>query len=398
MNSAKDPFWWGIAGLILLVIGLVTVFKTREMESVPVSAYEELKREPAAGRADEIPPDVKKGVEAVPPNETEQIAQIVELTRKLLQQRYPSSMARRNVHPKDHGCVRGDFTVNQDIPEKYRKGVFAAPGRTFHAWIRFSNATPRVEPDVDGKGLASSRGMAIKLMGVDGRTLFDEPGAKTQDFLMINQPVFTFANVADYLELTRIQLASGRDDVSGFFANPSPQKLRTLDIIKGIRTTPLGNPLEAQYFTAAPFMLGEHTVVKFSARPRASTRTPIPPNPSPDYLREAMKRSLSPESGQPAEFDFLLQDRADSNLPIEDATALWPEETAPFVPVATIHIDVQAFDHPLIATECEHMVFTPWHGLTEHQPLGGINRLRRAVYIASSRYRLEPREPSGYPH
>jgi hypothetical protein len=48
-------------------------------------------------------------------------------------------------------------------------------------------------------------------------------------------------------------------------------------------------------------------------------------------------------------------------------------------------------------TECEHLVFTPWHGLVEFQPLGGINRLRLGVYTASSQYRAQAREPSGFP-
>ena len=29
------------------------------------------------------------------------------------------------------------------------------------------------------------------------------------------------------------------------------------------------------------------------------------------------------------------------------------------------------------------MAFSPWNGLAEHGPMGGINRLRKAVYLAS---------------
>lgn len=36
---------------------------------------------------------------------------------------------------------------------------------------------------------------------------------------------------------------------------------------------------------------------------------------------------------------------------------------------------------------CEEMAFTPWHALTAHQPLGGINRLRRQVYLGSAIHR-----------
>jgi hypothetical protein len=92
-----------------------------------------------------------------------------------------------------------------------------------------------------------------------------------------------------------------------------------------------------------------------------------------------------------------VQLRTNDSLPIEDATAEWPEATAPFQNVATIVIEPQNFDNPLQVTECEHFAFTPWHGLTVHQPLGGINRLRLSVYTASSQFRAQPKEPTGFP-
>jgi hypothetical protein len=55
--------------------------------------------------------------------------------------------ARRAVHPKAHGCVKADFTVNADIPRKYRVGLFATPGKRYKAWVRYSNATAIIRPD-----------------------------------------------------------------------------------------------------------------------------------------------------------------------------------------------------------------------------------------------------------
>jgi len=39
---------------------------------------------------------------------------------------------------------------------------------------------------------------------------------------------------------------------------------------------------------------------------------------------------------------------------------------------------------------CENLTYTPWHALPEHRPLGGINRVRRAVYesLAELRHTL----------
>lgn len=337
--------------------------------------------------------------ETIPPDEASQIQEITDLTLKLLQQRYPDSMARRGVHPKDHGCVQASFVVNNDIPAQYKVGVFAEAGKIYQAWVRFSNATATIDNDVsiaNDKPVASSRGIAIKLIGVNGDMLEESSEAKTQDFLMINLPMFAFADVAEYLELTRIQLEH-HDDIKPFFAPPlTPAKLKTLGILQRIQQTQLGNPLETQYFSASPFLFGKHTVAKFSVKPRNPDNTPLPENPSPNYLREALKKSLDVTTGKTAIFDFMVQLRTKDSLPIEDASAEWAESDAPFQTVATMTIAPQDFDNPLRITECEHMVFTPWHGLVEHQPLGGINRLRRTVYLTSAKYRLHSKEPSGF--
>jgi hypothetical protein len=46
----------------------------------------------------------------------------------------------------------------------------------------------------------------------------------------------------------------------------------------------------------------------------------------------------------------------------------------------------------------ERMSFSAWHALTAHRPLGGIMRVRQAVYAAATRFRIDynhrtPAEP-----
>ena len=36
--------------------------------------------------------------------------------------------------------MRAEFAVNDDLDESLRVGLFATPGKTFKAWIRYSNA------------------------------------------------------------------------------------------------------------------------------------------------------------------------------------------------------------------------------------------------------------------
>jgi hypothetical protein len=91
------------------------------------------------------------------------------------------------------------------------------------------------------------------------------------------------------------------------------------------------------------------------------------------------------------QFDFMVQVRgADTDLGVENASSVWNEADYPFVSVAKITIyapqpDVDNAEH---MAHCEKLAFNPWHSLAAHQPIGSINRLRKAVYPASAEHRL----------
>jgi hypothetical protein len=361
-------------------------------------------------------------LEVIPPTETGQIENIVRSTIEQLTKRYPGEdVTRRNVHPKDHGCVTAKFRVSDTLPEELRVGVFAKPGREYQAWIRFSNADPIIQAD-SPKGVHGSRGMAIKLLGVTGTPLIEKVGPKTQDFLMINQPIFAFSNVEDYEVLSRVLAEDGKPD--RFFAerikrdkdkNPimtdpaTFRAVRTGGIVSRIRSLsvdgnkgafqpPPASPVENKYYSAAPYLFGPGKAMKFSAWPVADPSGDAPKVADDDYLRKALHERLTAKGAKDVVFTFGVQVRSKAALAgkleteIEDACVLWDEE---FVPVATITIPPQDFDTQERKTWCEErLIFTPWHGLVEHQPLGGINRLKLAVYEASSTFRHIPKEPS----
>lgn len=342
-----------------------------------------------------------------PTAEQTQIEEVANLTVELLETRYPEpTPVLRGVHPKSHGCVSAKFTVLPDLPQQYQVGLFAKPGREFMAWIRYSNASVRVGPDTDAAGKHGSRGMAIKVMGAGNETLLEDRGQVNQDFLMINQPSFAFANLQDYLKLTRI-IADNADDPSGFFAplaffqqNGKPPPDMSIEEfqrvaasfaeVQKLQAVPVANPLEVQYFSAAPFLFGADKVMKFSARPKGPLKPQVvPANPPEDYLRAALKQTI--DAGQDIELDFMLQVRGadEPNLGIENASTVWDEATFPFVPVATISIKAPQpiLESPKGIELCERSVFSPWHALPEHQPVGSINRLRKEVYLASKDHR-----------
>lgn len=354
-------------------------------------------------------------VEKIPDGEAAQIENIVQLTAQRMRMQYTGERSvLRGVHPKDHGCVTAKFEVSETLPGKYTVGVFQ-PGATYDAFIRFSNADVAVRDDSaldeSGKRTHGSRGMAIKLMGVKGKSLLPLHGALTQDFVMINQPAFAFANVEDYELLSQVLVdhfgkpnAASNFFTSRFTTGTTEQKLRaqrSLQIVQRIQANeligdtgaffkPPASAADNPYFSAAPFLFGDDRVMKFRASPVA--RSLDPPNvDDPNYLRTALIKRLKKES---IEFDFGIQvrepDQLDLESDIENASTEWADT---YVSVARITIPMQEFDSPQQRLKCEELFFTPWHGVTEHRALGGINRLRRAVYLESGKHRNLPKEP-----
>ena len=89
-----------------------------------------------------------------------------------------------------------------------------------------------------------------------------------------------------------------------------------------------------------------------------------------------------------ASFELRVQLQTDPvKMPIEDAMAEWSEHDSPYLRVATIRIPSQQFSDAEQSQACEAMRFDPWHALSAHRPLGGMNRARRAIYTAMADFR-----------
>lgn len=342
------------------------------------------------------------GVEDVPEGEAEQIQEVAVLMRQLLDKRYGAAPpCLRGVHPKAHGCAHATLTVDDDLPDDLRVGLFADAGASYAAVVRFSNAAVLGGPDctdVTIKGVTTrqhgSRGMAVKVLGVPGDGFAsDEP--HTQDLLMVNFPVFPFANVEDYLALTRLQPEFETDNLqlfSKFAAALMPQpggkeRVRRAQEISGaIQNSAMIDPVSTQYFGAAPFMFGPDRIMRFSARPLApAADAPLPATLDADYLRTALAQRLRASA---VSFELAIQVREPSpEATVEDVTREWSDVA--FQPVARIDIAQQDIGDPALVQECEALFFTPWHSLVDHRPVGGINRMRLAVYRASVDRRRE---------
>ncbi|MGV0025592.1 catalase family protein [Phormidesmis priestleyi] len=287
----------------------------------------------------------------------------------------------RGQHPKGHGVVWAEFTVEPNLPEDLKVGVFKEPGKTFPAWVRFSNAASKDDTK------SGSHGMAIKLMEVEGeKVLESEKNEKTQDFILIDHPVFFIRNAQDFASFfSALADSSGKPPLKFFVpeANPLKWHTRELQILLAMKQKKITSPLATEYWSTTPYRLGS-MAIKFSAKP-AVIQTDKSVEKTENYLHEAMVDQLK---SQDAVFDFLVQRQTDSvKMPIEDATVIWSEKDSPFQKVATIRIPRQVFDSSEQTAFGENLSFTPWHSLPEHAPLGSLNQVRKVTYQSLSEQR-----------
>lgn len=312
--------------------------------------------------------------ESVPPGEAACIQNLaVRLKAKIIRDNSGGIM-RRDAHPKMHGVVKAEFTVEAGLPDALRVGLFAEP-KTYSAWIRFSNQSGTVNPDID----RDLRGMAMKLMCVPGEKLLQhDKHAQTQDFILISAKVFVTRDVEEFDAMIRALTGSLWAKISFFVAHWRV----TLNLVKSMKRC--ANPLQIRYFSTTPYLLGQNAV-KYCATPRVNNSDAIPDTPDDNYLRGAMARQLAQRD---AVFDFAVQLQIDADeMPIENPAKEWDETLSPFRKVATIRILRQEFDSDLQREFGENLSFSPWHSLPEHRPLGGINRARKVVYELISQFR-----------
>ena len=231
--------------------------------------------------------------------------------------------------------------------------------------------------------------MAIKLLDVDGAPAIPGTDQCCQDFLTVNLPVFPFATPAEYVKFFDIRTMPVVGDLlaGAWFALFHPGHLTS--VVELVSET-VASPL-VRYWSGSPYWLGPAGTtgghaVKYSLVPRFDgTAPPDDSSRRPDdYLSQALERYLRT---QEAVFEFRVQPQTDPvAMPVEDTSVEWDEAVSKPIPVATLTIGVQDVASPAgraLAEECEAMAFSPWNGLAEHRPMGGINRLRKAVYLAS---------------
>ncbi|MGJ8691298.1 MAG: catalase family protein [Thalassotalea sp.] len=339
-----------------------------------------------------------------PPEEKTYIANIissavgmVDLAHQAAVKEQPKTPYHRDVHAKAHGCLKATFSVPENLDENLRYGVFKQAG-DFQAWVRYSSGDTRFQAD----SKRDARGMAIKLMNIDQPTLLTDPqDTGSQDFVMINNDVFFIPSVKEYMEFMQYQAIGSK---FGYFFNNFNWNIFTWHFRQlylggsTLKSAPK-SLLKEQYHSLSAYRLGPTQFMKYSAKACNSNKEVEVDRDKANFLRTELEKNLSSNS---ACFDFMVQlQNPSKNMPVEDTTIKWQEDDSPFIKVATLTIAPQQFNSDAQNNFCENLSFTPWHGTKDIEPVGGINRLRKAVYDGISRYRhgkngIAKQEPKGW--
>jgi hypothetical protein len=323
------------------------------------------------------------------PDEEELIQQIIDELKAFTRENWLPGSAQRFGNTKTFGVLRAEFTVIPELPDNLARGLFAEP-KTYPAWVRFSGPGPYAPPDLEDFGQCS---VGIKVMGVPGQKLLDDE-QQTQDLILVSPASFVTPNIQENAKMQTWVRAK-----APLIYAIKPGDTHLLHLFMQLLYSPMqANPLEIQYYSNVPFLLGEDQAVQYSLKPTQPATTRIPIRPTENYLRDAMVRTLQRTDWT---MDLMVQVQTDAHrMPVEDATVKWPESLSPYVAVARLRLPRQHFDSDEQLRFADVLRYNPWHSRREHKPLGNSNRARRRMYAELAELRQQMNsvthvEPSG---
>ena len=302
--------------------------------------------------------------------------------------------AYRPVHAKSHGVLKAELEVLPDLPSEFAQGVFSKPG-TLEVLMRLSTNPG----DLLADNVSSPRGLALRVLGAEGEMLPPNDGCVSQDFVCVNSDIFGVPGPKEFLGQLKgldktLEVSEGVKHVVSATARVANEALRAVHVHVGALDQighPATNPLGETYTTVTPVRYGSY-VAKIAFEP-SGERTKLVKdqhidlgkgyNPLRDCIREFFAQG-------PAVWDVKVQLALadDEKFPIEKADVRWPVEESPWVTVGRLTAPEQESYSDARQTYVDERInFSPWHGITEHQPLGGVMRARKLAYAEAQKYR-----------
>lgn len=329
---------------------------------------------------------------AVDEQETIHALQVVfaDMARKVAE---AEGHASRAVHAKGHALVRGRLTVLENLPPQLAQGLFARAGN-YDVLLRWSSPPAEQLPDK----VSTPRAVALKVLDVPGERLDTAKEGRSQDFLMVNAPVFSAPDPQAFLKNVKLLAATtnrsetGKGVISAVLRG-AEAALEAVGgesgALKSMGGEPQRHPLGETYFSQTPYLYGPY-MAKLSLAPVAPALTALDGAAIPsetDAQRQAIAAHLEHGGG---EWELRVQLNVDvDRMPIEDAAAEWPQELSPYVAVARLRVEPQtSWDAGSQARE-DAIAYDQWNCLAAHRPLGAVNRARREVMAVSRAFRSE---------
>jgi hypothetical protein len=337
-------------------------------------------------------------VEQIAENEAETARELRDTMQKIREKTFADGgHALRSVHAKSHGILEGVLEVYDDLHPVVAQGLFARPGR-YPVVMRLST----IPGDLLDDSVSTPRGLAIKVIGVEGERLPESEDEVTQNFVLVNGPAFAAPNAKAFLSNLKL-LASTTDHIEGVKKVMSAAMRGLNSMVQA--TTGHPNPTLANlggqpathilgetFYSAVPLRWGDY-IAKVSVAPIspelvALEKAHVKLGGSPDVLRQSVLDFFAEHGGQ---WEVRVQMATDlEHTPIENAAKVWDEERSPYIPVGRIAAPRQtAWSEARSRRVDDGMYFSVWHGLLAHQPLGSIMRVRQQAYEQSARFRAE---------
>jgi hypothetical protein len=293
------------------------------------------------------------------------------------------------VHAHSHGLISAEMEIYDNLPAHLAQGMFATP-KKLPLVMRFFT----VPGDILNDKLCTPRSLALKILGVDGERLTGSEEASTQNFLLANGCSFLSSSVQQFL--SNLRLLEATDHTPEFREFLSQILQATSNLIKSLGSDrqpvmhgegpPENNILGETYFSHDPILYGQFmakvALVPIAPALLALTNKPIDISFSSDSLKKSVVDFFISHT---AEWELRVQLCTDIHkMPIEDASVVWSEDMSPYLPVARITAKPQIAWSPYRSQVVDNgMMFSPWHGIKSHRPLGSVMRLRKIAYEMS---------------
>jgi hypothetical protein len=325
-------------------------------------------------------------VEVVEPDEQETFDKTIEAMAsggRATRERHGRSV--RTSHAKAHGILKGELRVLANLPTELRQGLFAEP-RTYPAVVRLAQVPGEF---LDDRRVSTPRGMALKIIGVEGEMLPGQQGEVTQDWVLDTGTVFIAPSAKVFLaQITATEAAMPLPEGMKQAVSMASRGMNAALNAVGLNSAnldfyghPFNHPLAEAYYSQCSFRYGDY-IAKLRVRPdmprlHGLLRAGFMPADE-DGLRTAVTEYFR---DHPAEYEVAIQLCTDlERMPVENANVEWPEEESPYRPVARLTLPPQeAFDTKRQALD-EELLFCPSHSLAAHRPLGSIMRARLKAY------------------